>query len=181
MSSNVDFYRIEDLLTDEERLVNYARNNQIISLDPNQNTVVERLAGLNRQLLEAENERKTAEAAFNAASAPGAAEALAENDAKQVSDLEAKLNELRQKRANSWLRPRRLKNVETSLAVGPDPRLARKNRSAAEKTRSIARISGATTSALSRSHASRNAVAYDRLRHDVARHCQTKWSVSHLA
>lgn len=89
----------QQIRTDEERLVNYARNNQIISLDPSQNTVVERLAGLNRQLLEAENERKTAEAAFNAASVPGAAEALADNDAKQVSDLETKLNDLRQKRA----------------------------------------------------------------------------------
>ncbi|HKS08331.1 MAG TPA: polysaccharide biosynthesis tyrosine autokinase [Pyrinomonadaceae bacterium] len=89
----------QQIRTDEERLVNYARNNQIISLDPTQNTVVERLAGLNRQLLEAENERKTAEAAFNAASVPGAAEALAENDAKQVSDLDTKLNDLRQKRA----------------------------------------------------------------------------------
>ena len=89
----------QQIRTDEERLVNYARNNQIISLDPNQNTVVERLAGLNRQLLEAENERKTAEAAFNAANAPGAAEALADGDAKQVSDLETKLNDLRQKRA----------------------------------------------------------------------------------
>jgi len=89
----------QQIRTDEERLVNYARNNQIISLDPNQNTVVERLAGLNRQLLEAENERKTAEAAFKAASAPGAAEALAEGDAKQISELDGKLNELRQKRA----------------------------------------------------------------------------------
>lgn len=89
----------QQIRTDEERLVNYARNNQIISLDPTQNTVVERLAGLNRQLLEAENERKTAEAAFKAASVPGAAEALAEGDAKQVSDLDSKLNDLRQKRA----------------------------------------------------------------------------------
>jgi capsular exopolysaccharide synthesis family protein len=89
----------QQIRTDEERLVNYARNNQIISLDPNQNTVVERLAGLNRQLLEAENERKTAEAAYNAAKTPGAADALAEGDAKQASDLEGKLNDLRQKRA----------------------------------------------------------------------------------
>src|SRR5690349_1461131 len=85
--------------TDEERLVNYARNNQIISLDPNQNTVVERLAGLNRQLLEAENERKTAEAAYNAAKAPGAATALADADAKQANEIESKLVDLRQKRA----------------------------------------------------------------------------------
>ena len=54
---------------------------------------------MNRQLLEAENERKTAQAAFNAASAPGAAEALADGDAKQVSELETKLHDLQQKRA----------------------------------------------------------------------------------
>ncbi|HZI62120.1 MAG TPA: polysaccharide biosynthesis tyrosine autokinase [Pyrinomonadaceae bacterium] len=89
----------QQIRTGEERLVNYARNNQIISLDPNQNTVVERLAGLNRQLLEAENERKTAEAAYNAAKAPGAATALADADAKQANEIESKLVDLRQKRA----------------------------------------------------------------------------------
>src|ERR1041385_551941 len=89
----------QQIRTDEERLVNYARNNQIISLDPNQNTVVERLAGLNRQLLEAENDRKTAEAAYNAAKAPDAASALADDGAKQTNEIEAKLVDLRQKRA----------------------------------------------------------------------------------
>jgi len=89
----------QQIRTSEERLVNYARNNQIISLDPNQNTVVERLAGLNQQLLEAESERKTAEAAYNAANAPGAANALADADTKQVNDTEGKLIDLRQKRA----------------------------------------------------------------------------------
>jgi succinoglycan biosynthesis transport protein ExoP len=89
----------QQIRTGEERLVNYAKNNQIISLDPNQNTVVERLAGLNRQLLEAENERKTAEAAYNAAKAPGAATALADADAKQATEIESKLVDLRQKRA----------------------------------------------------------------------------------
>ncbi|HZE73086.1 MAG TPA: polysaccharide biosynthesis tyrosine autokinase [Pyrinomonadaceae bacterium] len=89
----------QQIRTDEERLVNYAKNNQIISLDPNQNTVVERLAGLNRQLLDAENERKIAEAQFNAARAPGAAAALADVDAKEANDTEAKLADLRQKRA----------------------------------------------------------------------------------
>ena len=89
----------QQIRTGEEQLVNYAKNNQIIALDPNQNMVVERLAGLNRQLLEAENERKTAEAAYNAAKAPGAATALAEADAKQAGDIEAKLVDLRQKRA----------------------------------------------------------------------------------
>jgi succinoglycan biosynthesis transport protein ExoP len=83
----------------EERLVNYAKNNQIISLDANQNTVVERLAGLNKQLLEAENERILAESQYNAAKAPGKAAALAEADAKQVNESEAKAADLRQKRA----------------------------------------------------------------------------------
>jgi len=89
----------QQIRTSEERLVNYAKNNQIISLDPNQNTVVERLAGLNQQLLQAENERKTAEAAYNAAKSPEAANALVDEAAKQNGDLEAKLIELRQKRA----------------------------------------------------------------------------------
>ena len=89
----------QQIRTSEERLVNYAKNNQIISLDPNQNTVVERLAGLNQQLLQAENDRKTAEAAYNAAKVPDAANALAEDGGKSTNDLESKLNELRQKRA----------------------------------------------------------------------------------
>ena len=89
----------QQIRTAEERLVNYAKNNQIISLDPNQNTVVERLAGLNRQLLEAENDRKTAEAAYNAAKVPDAANALADDGAKQTNEIEGKLVELRQKRA----------------------------------------------------------------------------------
>jgi len=50
-------------------------------------------------LLEAENERSTAESAFHAAQAPGAAGALAEGDPKQASEAEARLNELKQKRA----------------------------------------------------------------------------------
>jgi capsular exopolysaccharide synthesis family protein len=89
----------QQIRTDEERLVNYAKNNQIISLDANQNTVVERLAGLNKQLLEAENERKSAEAAYNAAKAPGAAGALVDTNEKRISETESKLAELRQKRA----------------------------------------------------------------------------------
>ena len=89
----------QQIRTDEERLVNYAKNNQILSLDASQNTVVERLAGLNRQLLEAENERKSAEAAYNAARAPGAAGALVDADEKRIAETESTLVELRQKRA----------------------------------------------------------------------------------
>src|SRR6266853_6979780 len=84
---------------DEEKLVNYAKNNQILSLDASQNTVVDRLSGLNRQLLEAENDRKMAEAAYNAATAPGAASALAEAGGGQINDAEQKLADLKQKRA----------------------------------------------------------------------------------
>jgi polysaccharide biosynthesis transport protein len=88
-----------DIRTDEERLVNYAKTHQILSLDGSQNTVVERLAGLNQQLLQAENERKDAEAAYRAAQSPGAAGALAEKESKAKDDMEAKLASLREKRS----------------------------------------------------------------------------------
>jgi capsular exopolysaccharide synthesis family protein len=84
---------------DGERLSNYAKNNQILSLDASQNTVVDRLAGLNRQLLEAENDRKLAEASYRAALRPGAANALAEGSGTQINELEQKLGTLRQQRA----------------------------------------------------------------------------------
>jgi capsular exopolysaccharide synthesis family protein len=81
----------------EERLINYARDHQIISLDQNQNTVVERLNALNRQLLSAENDLSLAEAAYRAALTPGAAEALAGNAAQ--SNIESKLGDLKQRLA----------------------------------------------------------------------------------
>jgi succinoglycan biosynthesis transport protein ExoP len=84
---------------DEEKLVAYAKSNQILSLDASQNTVVDRLTGLNKQLLEAENDRKMAEAEYNAAKAPGAAGALAEANGKDIADSESKLADLKQKRA----------------------------------------------------------------------------------
>ena len=85
--------------TSEERLLNYSKEHEILSLDASQNTVVDRLTGLNRQLLEAENERKLAEAAYHAALRPGAASALAEDNTKEVATTEARLAELRAKRA----------------------------------------------------------------------------------
>ncbi len=68
---------------DEERLINYAKGHEILSLDAAQNTVVDRLAGLNKQLLEAENERKMAEAAYRVHKEPGAAAVLAASGAKE--------------------------------------------------------------------------------------------------
>ncbi|MDQ3649477.1 MAG: polysaccharide biosynthesis tyrosine autokinase, partial [Acidobacteriota bacterium] len=105
----------------EEKLINYAKNHNLLSLDTTQNTVVDRLAGLNRQLLEAENERQMAEAAYRASQAPGAAEALAEETAQQTAAAEIKLSELRQRRAQllvdnteDWPE---VKEVEQQIAV----------------------------------------------------------------
>ncbi|HEX7721964.1 MAG TPA: polysaccharide biosynthesis tyrosine autokinase, partial [Pyrinomonadaceae bacterium] len=92
----------------EEELINYGKSHQILSLDPKENTVVERLAGLSKQLLEAENERKLAESAYKTSLQPGAAEALAEGGGGERgvisatalnTDAELKLAELKQKRA----------------------------------------------------------------------------------
>ena len=83
--------------TDEERLINYAKGHEILSLDASQNTVVDRLAGLNKQLLEAENERKIAEAAYRVNKDPAAAQLLAGD--RTAKELESELIKLKQKRA----------------------------------------------------------------------------------
>jgi succinoglycan biosynthesis transport protein ExoP len=112
----------QDIRSDEERLVNYTKNNQMLSIDDkNQNVVVDRLAGLNRQLLEAENDRVVAEGALRAAQADGAAAALARNDDKATSEAESKLAALRQRRAellvdNTEEWPE-VKEVEQQIAV----------------------------------------------------------------
>jgi polysaccharide biosynthesis transport protein len=107
--------------TDGERLSNYAKSHQILSLDASQNTVVERLAGLNRQLLEAENDRKLAEAAYRAARDPGAAGAMAETSVSQINEMEERLGSLRQQRAQlvienteSWPE---VKNIDAQIAA----------------------------------------------------------------
>ncbi len=82
----------------EERLINYAKNNQILSLDQNQNTVVQRLAALNSQLSVAENERILAEAAYRAALAPNAASAQADSTDARTAQLETSLGMLKQQR-----------------------------------------------------------------------------------
>lgn len=83
--------------TDEERLINYAKGHEILTLDAAQNTVVDRLAGLNKQLLEAENDRKIAEAAYRVKKDPAAARLLAGDRAGK--DIEGELIKLKQKRA----------------------------------------------------------------------------------
>ena len=117
--------RIAELQTQirsrESQLLEYAKNHQILSLDPTQNTVVERLVGLNRQLLEAENERKLAEAAYKAALAPGAADALAEGAARESAEAERKLADLRQRRAQLLVETTEewpeVKEVDNQIAV----------------------------------------------------------------
>ena len=83
----------------EERLLNYAKENQIISLDTSQNTVVQRLTALSGQLGQAENERIAAQAAYQAAVQNQMWSASAENKDPQVTTLETKLTELRQRLA----------------------------------------------------------------------------------
>lgn len=85
----------------EERLLNFVKNNSILPVEGNANTVVERLTTLNKQLLEAEDERKNAEAAYRTAMTPGAASSLAEDSKdgnKQIADTRAKLAALKEKR-----------------------------------------------------------------------------------
>jgi capsular exopolysaccharide synthesis family protein len=105
----------------EEQLVNYAQGHQILSLDASQNTVVERLVGLNKELLVAENERGLAEASYRASLLPGVAEANAEISDKQISEFKGRLAELKQKRAQLLLTDTEespeVKDVSQQIAV----------------------------------------------------------------
>ncbi|HKC62335.1 MAG TPA: exopolysaccharide transport family protein, partial [Pyrinomonadaceae bacterium] len=136
---------------DEERLVNYAKDHQILSLDGSQNTVVERLAGLNQQLLQAENDRKLAEAEYRAAQAPGAASALASKDAKQLDELEGKLATLKQKRQELLV-----ENTEEW------PEVKETNQQIAVTEKQIADIRNRTTSDLSKNLETKYRQALDR-------------------
>jgi succinoglycan biosynthesis transport protein ExoP len=80
----------------EEHLINYAKSNQILSLDSNQNTVVQRLSDLNNRLSQAESDRITAEAAYRAASQNPMSGAGAESKDARTSSLEGQLTSLRQ-------------------------------------------------------------------------------------
>jgi capsular exopolysaccharide synthesis family protein len=85
--------------SNEERLMNYAKSNQIISLDAGQNTVVQRLADLNTRLSQAEGDRIMAEASYRASLVPGAANAQTETSDARSMALETRLSELRNSRA----------------------------------------------------------------------------------
>ncbi|MBA2340569.1 MAG: polysaccharide biosynthesis tyrosine autokinase [Pyrinomonadaceae bacterium] len=85
----------------EERLQAYARGNEILSIaNDTQNIVVARLAALNTQLIEAENDRKRAEAVYNTiTNRPDAVSAQALGGNAQLNEVESELSKLRQRRA----------------------------------------------------------------------------------
>jgi polysaccharide biosynthesis transport protein len=112
----------------EERLINYSKDNQIVSLDANQNTVVQRFSDLNQKLGEAENDRIAAQSAYQAARQNEMRAATAEGKDAQVSGLEGKLNDLRQKLAqlktqytDEWFEVvetrKQIDSIENQLAV----------------------------------------------------------------
>jgi len=97
---------------DEVALAEYAKRNDIIALSGEDTIVVSRLAALNAALLKAENERKDAEAQYNAAIAPGAGRALVIDDTLRqfldqidlkITELEQKLAQLREENTDEWI------------------------------------------------------------------------------
>lgn len=88
----------------EEQSINYVKNNPSLAVSEAQNTVVEKLVGLNKQLLEADNQLKLAEAAYKASQAPGAADAQTELTNREIAGNEVKLTELRQRKTELLVR-----------------------------------------------------------------------------
>ncbi len=84
---------------DEERLINYAKSNQILSLDSTQNTVVQRLSDLNSKLSEAEGARINAETTYRTALENPLRESIAQNKDGRTTGLETQLASLRQRLA----------------------------------------------------------------------------------
>ncbi len=95
--------RVAELQTEirlgEERLVNYSKNNQLVPLNGDQNTVVQRFGDLNLKLGQAENDRISAQTVYQATLQNQMRAASAERSDTQVVGLESRLNELRQKLA----------------------------------------------------------------------------------
>ncbi len=84
----------------ERRLIEYARDHQVFPLDSGRDIESDRLAALDKGLLDAETQRKAAEADYQGALAPGAATAMVEgSNNTQLGTLDTRLADLRQKRA----------------------------------------------------------------------------------
>ncbi len=87
-----------DIRNDEEKLVNLTQNAGILKTGEGEQTIViDRLSGLNKQLLESENERKNAEADFFTVSrSPDKIRALAETEvARFTTEQENNIRSLR--------------------------------------------------------------------------------------
>src|SRR5262249_11349202 len=68
----------------ERRLIDYAKQHQVLPLDSGRDMEADRLAALDKGLLDAESQRKQAEADYQAALAPGAAAALVEGSSNNA-------------------------------------------------------------------------------------------------
>ncbi len=120
--------RITDLQTDirgdEIRLVDLKKSEGILKTDGEQTIVIDRLSGLNKQLLEAENLRKNAEAKYFAVKdSPESIKALAEAEsARYITERENNVLEVRnetQKKINQ-LRADRARKLEDFKETAPE-------------------------------------------------------------
>lgn len=90
-----------EIKSDEIKLMNLKRESGILNLTETETLVLQRLQGLNKQLLDAENQRKNAEAQYNAVKgAPDKAQALAEAEVlRYTTERENAMQTLRNKTA----------------------------------------------------------------------------------
>lgn len=88
----------------EEKKLAFARDNNFLGLDAEQDVVVARLTSLNTQLLQAENTRKLAEAKYFEARRGDSAQTLAENARGGGEAIESKITDLKQRRAELLVR-----------------------------------------------------------------------------
>jgi polysaccharide biosynthesis transport protein len=82
----------------EKKLIQYAKDHEILPMDSSRDIQSDRIAALDRELLGAENARKAAESEYQAALMPGAAAAIVAAS-NNLSPVETKLTELRQRRS----------------------------------------------------------------------------------
>lgn len=89
-----------EIHTAEEQLADYSKKHEIISLKEEENPVMERLATLNRQVLEAEASRKDVESIHKLIKDGTTADAVPEvQQSSIITGLQSKLSDLKQKRA----------------------------------------------------------------------------------
>jgi polysaccharide biosynthesis transport protein len=99
LGTNIAEYKLK-LRSAEEKLLNYTRDHKVVSFgDAKENTVQARLAALNQLLLNAEQDRKTAQTGFELSKAVKDPTTIPEIQKDQlVQDLTRRLSELKQTR-----------------------------------------------------------------------------------